>query len=112
MVAIKHNPYATTLVLVITALLLFYAGVHALSKFSEFINELLLKTTICINTGENCEELIDKQDDVFKVAFNKLFELLRGEWFPLEEMLRRIISHKSSIKLVSGLHYRIVQDLF
>lgn len=83
MVAIKHNPYVTTLVLVITALLLFYAGVHALSKFSEFINELLLKTTICINTGENCEELVDKQDDVFKVAFNKLFELLRGEWFPL-----------------------------
>jgi len=108
MVAIKHNPYVTTLVLVITALLLFYAGVHALSKFSEFINELLLKTTICINTGENCEELVDKQDDVFKVAFNKLFELLRGEWFPLEEMLRRIISHKSSIKLVVSMIFKLL----
>ncbi|MEM4959031.1 MAG: hypothetical protein QXX12_04050 [Nanopusillaceae archaeon] len=108
MAAIKHNPYVTTLILVITALLLFYAGVHALSKFNEFINELLLKTTICINTGEDCEELVDKHDDVFKVVFNKLFELLRGEWFPLEEMLRRIISHKPSKRQLVSLIFKLL----
>ncbi|MEM5833681.1 MAG: hypothetical protein QXF04_04030, partial [Candidatus Aenigmatarchaeota archaeon] len=69
------------------ALLLFYAGVYAVGEFSKFINEALLRIYLCVYTGEECMELLDKPSDPVEVALNTALGLLRGERTLLEKML-------------------------
>lgn len=97
-VSAELNPHITILLSITTASLLFYTGVHAQRKFSMLINEVLLKTTLCIYTGEECEELVGKTGDPVEVALNRAMELLRGEWSPLEEVLRMIRSPERSMR--------------
>jgi len=77
-VSASFSLYATVTVLVLIALLLFYAGVYAVGEFSKFVNEALLRIYLCVYTGEECMELLDEPSDPVEVALNTAQGLLRG----------------------------------
>jgi len=99
-VSASFSLYATVTVLVLIALLLFYAGVYAVGEFSKFINEALLRIYLCVYTGEECMELLDEPSDPVEVALNTAQGLLRGERTLLEKMLMSTRSRELPAKRI------------
>ncbi|MEM0378960.1 MAG: hypothetical protein QXU53_06515 [Thermosphaera sp.] len=97
-VSARLNPYTTVFLLIITASLLFYAGVKARRRINELASEVLLRTTLCIYAGEECEGLVDKSENLFEKMLDRVMELSTGRWSPLEEVLRMIEGHESSTR--------------
>ncbi|MEM1907455.1 MAG: hypothetical protein QW562_06425 [Thermosphaera sp.] len=97
-VSARLNPYTTVFLLIITASLLFYAGVKARRRIGELASEALLRTTLCIYTGEECEGLVDKSKNLFEEMLDRVMELSTGRWSPLEEVLRMIEGHEGSTR--------------
>ncbi|MEM3806097.1 MAG: hypothetical protein QXV08_08585 [Desulfurococcus sp.] len=107
-ISANFNLYATITALVLVALLIFYAGIYAVGKFSDLINEVLLRVYLCVYTGEECEELVDKPSDPVEITLNTALGLLRGELTPLEKVLRNIRSRKLSTKQILLLFFTIL----
>lgn len=107
-ISANFNLYATITALVLVALLIFYAGIYAVGKFSDLINEVLLRVYLCVYTGEEFEELVDKPSDPVEITLNTALGLLRGELTPLEKVLRNIRSRKLSTKQILLLFFTIL----